>query len=108
MLHAYVLTVDITALDATIDEATFRELCTPCLSHLDSLKGAFDRKPSSITYYRPSDIHDNYEFWSVRAVVMISIGKVRSEYLIQLYQAIVRLIELELPDFGVRAEVSRW
>lgn len=108
MLPAYTLVVDITANDSTISEERFRELIAPSLIHLDALKGAFDRKPSTITYYPPDGQHGRSECWSARGVVLISLGKARAEYLIQLYQAIVRLIMLELPDFEVRGEVTKY
>ena len=108
MLPAYLLKIEITAKNITIDEERFRELLAPSLNHLDALMGAFDRKPSTQVFYPPYTQDDNSEWWSARGVVMISLGKNRAEYLIQLYQAIVHLIELELPDFEVQAEISKF
>lgn len=108
MLPAYVLTVDIIAKDITIDEMQFRELIAPSLNHLDALKGAFDRKPSTLTYYPPFDPRGKSESWSVRGVVMISLGRERAQYLCQLCLAIVRLIELELPDCEVQGQVDKF
>lgn len=108
MLPAYILTVDITAKNITIDEELFHETVAPSLAHLDALKGAFDRTPSTQMYYPPYDQDSRSEWWSARGVVMVSLGKDRSEYLVQLYQAIVHLIELELPDFEVQAEIGKF
>jgi len=109
MLSSYVLIVDIVASNPTIDEEQFRVQVEPCLAHLTALKGAFDRSPCTTNYYPPdaqSLIPDN-EFWSTRSVVMISLGKKRAEYLVQLYDAIAQLITLELTDFEVRSEVKK-
>lgn len=108
MLPTYNLSVDITATDAKIDEETFRAEVSQCLTYLSALKGAFDREPCSITYYPPDAQHHKPEYWSVRALMMISVGKKRAGYLIQLYEAIVRLIRLELPHLKVEAEISEF
>lgn len=106
MLPMFVLTIDIFAENVTISEKQFRERVAPSLHHLDSLKGAFDRSPSHIVYYPPRESHGEPEGWSVRGIVLISVGKIRAGYLIELYEAIQRLIELELPDYKVRGEIS--
>lgn len=106
MLPAYNLVVDITAMEKDISEMIFREQTAQYLSYLEALKGSFDRSPCSITYYSPSDQHGKSEYWSVRIVVLISIGKQRAEHLMNLYKAIVRLSELELPNFRVESEIS--
>lgn len=102
------LIVDITATNSAISEELFRELISPSLTHLDALKGAFDRTPSTITYYPPHEQHGKSEYWSARGIVLISLGKARAEYLIQLYEAIVHLIMLELPDFEVQGMVEKY
>ena len=105
MLPAYTLTVDIEAKDLPIDEKEFRELIAPCLSYLDALKGAFDKRPCVAQFYQP----ENSIGWSVRCILMISLGKQRAEYLVQLYRAIARLITLELPDYlYIRVEVDKF
>ena len=108
MLPTYGLCIDIVAKDVTIDEEQFRLLLAPCQNHLDALKGAFDRKPSTLTYYPPDVQSGNSEWWSARAMVLISLGKDRAEFLIQLYQSIAHLIVLELPDFEVQVEISKF
>lgn len=107
MLPSYVLSVDILAGNATIDEKEFRELISPCLAYLDALKGAFDRKPCVKKYFSPEQHEDASKGWSVRCVLMISVGKNRADYLTQLYEAIVRLIVHELPDLHVQAEMNQ-
>ena len=105
MLPVYNLVVDITAADKALSEKKFRAQVEPHLIYFDALRGAFHRGPCSITYYPPNEQHKT-EYWSVRAVVMVSLGKQRADYLIQLYKAVVRLLELELPQFRMQAEVS--
>lgn len=107
MLPAYNLVVDITATEKNLDEMIFREKVAPSLAYLEALKGSFDRVPCKTTYYSPFEQNNTSEYWSSRTVVIISIGKQRAEYLIQLYDAVVRLIDFELPDFEVQAEISR-
>lgn len=106
MLPMFVLTVDVIAKDITISEKLFREQVDPSLSHLDSLKGAFDRSPSTITYYPPCVRDGKPEGWSARGVVLISVGKIRGGALLYLYEAIARLIEFELPDYEIRYDRS--
>lgn len=108
MLLLYVLTVDIMTDTQLISYEQFQEQVASCLTCLESLKGAFDQSPCSITFYPPDVQQSNTEFdgLSARGVVMISIGKKRAEHLMQLYQAIVRLIEFELPLFDVKAETG--
>ena len=108
MLPAYTLTVNVTAKNINMDEKLFHELVDPSLNHLEALKGAFDRKPCTLYYYPPFSPSNKSEFWSCRGIVLISIGKVRAEYLIQLYQSISHLIELELSDFEVQAEINKY
>src|SRR5690606_37231664 len=105
MLPLYTLRVHITDVDNSMSEDTFREQVAPCLSHLDALKGAFDRKPCTVEYYPPNDGHNTYG-WSLQGIVMISVGKQRGEYLNLLYQTIVDLITLELPHLLVEYEIG--
>ncbi|MDR1370915.1 MAG: hypothetical protein LBJ72_12460 [Dysgonamonadaceae bacterium] len=107
MVPAYALTVDIIFDNPNLGEIEFRETISPCLIYLDALKGAFDKKPCDVSFYPPDIRNGKTTGWSARCVLMISVGKDRGEYLTQLYQAIVRLIVLELPDFEVRAEFAK-
>ena len=106
MLPLYTLTVDFTAPNTSFSEKEFRELVAPCVVYLDALKGAFDKKSCSVTYYPPQE--DTATGWSARCVLMISLGKERAVYLMQLYEAIVNLIVFELPDFEIRAESGKF
>lgn len=109
MLPAYTLIINITSKDKAISGTKFQEQVSPCLGYLDALKGAFSRVPCSTTYYAPFQQGYNSEFWAVSALVMISLGKNRAEYLMDLYKSIVKLIVHELPasDFEVQAEISQ-
>lgn len=103
MVPAYMFTIDVIA-SSEMDEATFHERIDPSLSYLHALQGSFDRKPSTLTYYPPSEQEGGCKYWSARGIVLISVGKERAEYLKGLYEAIFRLISLLLPDFEVHAE----
>lgn len=103
MLPIYVMCVDISERECS-DQEKFQEQVAPCLGYLDALRGAFGSKPYAEKYYPPSESEKG---WSVRYVLMISVGKKRAEYLLKLYQAIARLIEVELPpELDVRVEIS--
>lgn len=108
MLGLYILVVDIVATDDSISLEGFQHEVSECLSYLHALKGSFDRVPCSITYYPPYESLDNPDFgrWSLRAVVSISLGKQRADYLHTLYQGVAKLIAMELPHSEVRAEIS--
>ena len=107
MLPQYNLIVDISTNDCTISEEQFREQVAPSLAHLDGLKGAFDRSPSTIAYFPPGEQNDSLG-WSARGVVMISLGKQRAVYLLQLYKSISDLIIFELPDLTVNVEINKF
>lgn len=108
MLNTYNLIVDIAATEKNLSEEQFRGQVEPCLSCLVALKGSFDKAPCRIEYYPPIEQPENseQEYWSVRAIVLISVGKARGYNLMELYKSLVRLIELELPHFEVEAEVG--
>lgn len=110
MVGMYTLVIDIVAGAETTSQKEFVEQVAPCLSYLDALKGSFDRTPCHVAYYPPHELPENpdNDFWSLRAVVMISVGKQRAEYLVGLYMAVARLIALELPHFEVRHEIGGW
>jgi hypothetical protein len=57
MLPVYNLVVDIIAENTSISEKEFRELISPCLTYLDALKGAFDKKTlrRNVLSTRPSE-----------------------------------------------------
>jgi len=101
----YSLSVDIVSTDSFMSEEEFRELTGVCLSYLEALKGALDNRPSGITFYPPSPF-DKFQVWSLRYVLMISAGKQRGENLMKFYPAIVRLLEYDLPDFEIKAEMA--
>lgn len=108
MVGLYILIVDIIAGSETTSQEEFLEQVSSCLYHLDVLKGSFDRTPCRVTYYPPHELPENpdNDFWSLRAVVMISLGKQRAQYLLGLYESLVKLIKLEVPQLTVRYETS--
>jgi hypothetical protein len=107
MLPAYNLVIDITAME-NLSEKQFREQVASSLAYLEALKGSLRSDPCRIEYYPPEVLRDvrGNEFWSVRVIVLISLGKKRGESLLDLYKAIVRLIEFELPQFEIEAETG--
>jgi hypothetical protein len=108
MLPSYVLVVRITAGEKKISGKQFREKVASCLAYLDALKGSLRPGPCSKVYYPPAKQNDSaeQEYWSVVATIILSVGQQRAQSLIILYQAIVLLIELELPLFQVQAEIE--
>lgn len=110
MLGAYTLSVDIIAEAETTSLEEFQKQVSSCLSHLDALKGSFDRSPCRVTYYPPNESPDNSDnvFWSLRAVVLISVGKQRAKYLLGLYEALGLLIRFELPHLAVQYEIAEF
>lgn len=106
MLPAYLLTVDISTEDNSIDEEQFRKSCALCLTYLEALKGAFDNRPCAVVFSPPAHQDGKSKGWSVRCALQISLGKKRAEYLMLLYDAIVNLIAFELPDYEVRHKVE--
>lgn len=107
MVPVYSLSIDITANGSITCETEFRESLAPCIAYLDSLIGAFEKKPCSVFVYPPDSQGENSRLWSARCVVMISVGKERGEHLLELYRAIVNLIMFELPYFDIQAEASK-
>lgn len=103
MLPAYVLNITIISKEINISEEQFRELTASSLNVLHSLNGAFDKKPCAYKYHHPY----NSKGWSLRCALMISVGKDRGKYLLELYKNIANLIGYELPDFvEIQAEVE--
>ncbi|MBA3986935.1 MAG: hypothetical protein H0X63_10275 [Flavobacteriales bacterium] len=109
MLPAYTLTIDIISLNPMISEELFREQVASSLAYLDALKGSFDRTPCTKRFHQYTSQDEEFEpgCWSVRAIVLISIGKQRAAYLLELYKAISHLIMLEAPySFEVNAQIN--
>lgn len=107
MVPVYFLSIDITANDSITSEKKFRESLAPCIAYLDSLRGAFEKKPCSVFVFPPDPQTGNSRQWSARFVVTISVGKERGEHLLELYRAIVNLIMFELPYFDIQAEANK-
>lgn len=111
MLPGYILIIDIVDLNPNSTESQFREQVASTLDCLDALKGAFDQSPCKKEFYQHTFESEEYEegCWSVRAVVMISLGKQRAAYLVELYKSIAHLIMQNLPKhFDVKASVDKF
>lgn len=112
MVPMYILSIDIyaTGMDMMTKEVFERDI-NQLSPALHALSGVFGRESTELVFYPPYTADEstpNYEWWSARFVVIVSVGKKRAESLIVLYQAIVRLIELELPGYEVRYAVDGW
>ena len=100
----YVLfTMDIIAEDPELTEEAFREAIAPCLNRLRDLKGSFDRNTDITTVLRRSAQDDGHGHFVMRVVLGISVGMVRAEHLLKVYDAYAELIAFELPDCKVQA-----
>ena len=107
MVPSFSLFMNIKTMDSNLCETEFRELIAPCIAYVDALKGAFDKGRCTVSFCPPDPLSENSKEWSARCAVMISVGKERGEHLIELYNAIVRLITFELPNFQIQAEVVK-
>lgn len=104
MVPVHNLVIDIIDVDELLSEKEFREVVAPSIACLESLKGSFDKRPCGVTFYAPKVRNELSKGWSVRCVLMISVGKERGKHLMNLYDSMVRLIAFELPDFDIQAE----
>lgn len=103
MLKLYLLSVTVADEKGILDENSFRELVEPRLQCLHHLKGAFDKRDTSVVFHKPQQ--DVSIGWYAKGSVAVSIGKQRAEYLLKLYEDIVQLISLTLPDLTVAARI---
>lgn len=107
MVPLHILKISITSLIDESQEA-FLARVEPHLSCLSDLKGSFDRRGDNILC-RPLLVQlDGRDAWSLSVSVGISIGRERGIFLHRLYQAILRLLTLELPDCLVEGESDIW
>lgn len=111
MLPGYILIIDIVDLNPNNTEEQFRSDVAFVLNCLDALKGAFDRSPSTKNFYQYTSENEEYEngCWSVRGMVLISLGKERAKYLIELYKSVSDLIMRALPpNFEVKCYIEKF
>jgi len=103
MVPLHILEVSITSL---IDESpeAFLARVGLHLSCLHDLKGSFDRR-DGIALSHPFLVQvDGRDAWSLRVSLGISVGRERGIFLHRLFQAILRLLKLEVPDALVEGE----
>ena len=105
MVPLHVMRISVTS-TKTESEESFLAKVQPCLSYLSWLKGSFDRNTDSIPFQNSLVSIDGRDVWSLSAVVGISVGRDRGIHLCRLYQAILRLIKLELTDCIVEGETE--
>lgn len=111
MVSTYILTIDIYAKGLDVSKEEFETDINQSKPVLVALSSAFGRESTDLTFYPPyaaDESTPNYEWWSARFVVLVSVGKKRAESLIILYQAISRLLMHELPDYEVGYTVDEW
>lgn len=107
MVPLYLFTVDILS---NITEPTgdiFRECISASLSHLEALQASFGRYQLSVSYHQPGELTE-CDGWSARAVVSISVGRQKENGIVNLSGALVKLIQLELPDLNVSGGIDRF
>ncbi|WP_289299913.1 hypothetical protein, partial [Xylanibacter muris] len=103
MVPLHILKISITSLIDESQEA-FLARVEPHLSCLSDLKGSFDRR-GDIGLSRPFLVQvDGHDAWSLRVSVAVSVGRERGIFLHRLYQAVLRLLKLEVPDALVQGE----
>lgn len=107
MVPLYLLIVDIESQDPNLPEIAFRERISSSLSHLEALQEAFGRYQCDISYHQPGEI-DECPGWSARVIVSIPIGRKKEQALGDLCEAIVKLIQIELPELKVTGEFERY
>lgn len=107
MVSFHTLTIKITS-QKDESEESFLARVEPRLTCLSDLKGSFDRRGDNILARHDRVLYDGYERWSLTVAVGVSVGRERGIFLHRLYQAILRLIELELPDCSVEGQQSVW
>lgn len=104
MLKLYLLSVTVADDEGILDENSFKNLVEPRLQCLHHLKGAFDKKDTIVVFHNPKE--GVSKGWYAKGSVAVSIGKQRAEYLLKLYEDIVQLISLTLPDLTVAAQTQ--
>lgn len=103
MVPLVLLTIDIVSKNPNISEEEFRESVDPCLNRLRDLKGSFDRRTDIHADLRYLVSDDGCKYLGARIVLAISVGKERSQHLLQVYSAYAKLISFELPDCDIDA-----
>lgn len=107
MVPLYLLVVDIDSQDPNLSETAFRERISSSLSHLEALQEAFGRYQCDISYHQP-DGTDECPGWSAKVIVSISIGRKKEKGLGDLCEALVKLVQIELPELKVTGEFERY
>ena len=106
MVPLYSLRFAITSLSDETDQS-FLSRAVPCLSHLYDLKESFDRRRDVVlSGVRIAKVDGCYR-WRLNGAVGISVGKERAVGLCRLYEAMLRLIALQLPDDIVEGQISK-
>lgn len=111
MLPGYTFIIDILDKKGCVpSEEQFSALVDPCLSYLKQLSVSVDRKPGIATYFLRPDTDEQSEClgYSARYEVMHSLGHERAQGLIHTFEAIVRLLQFELPHLKIVLDVEKF
>ena len=110
MVPLYTFVLDITAPDTIASEEQFRAVIEEHLIYLHSFVVAYGHSQYTEVYYPPltdSDKPDDL-FWAYRCVLSISVGKSKIEKITLLYEALLKLLSYELPNFRLSASADQW
>ncbi len=110
MVPLYTFVVDIFAPENITTEKEFRAVVDQHLVYLRSFPIAYGRSDCSESYYPPSDDKEaqDYNRWSYRFVLMLSVGKNKISKIGLIYEALLKLLAYELPDFVITADADQW
>jgi len=110
MVPLYTFVADIFAPENITSEEEFRSAVDQHLIYLHSFPIAYGRSECSVTYYPPSDDAEamDYRRWSCRCILMLSVGKNKISQIARIYEALLKLLAYELPEFAITADADQW
>lgn len=104
MVPLYTFVVDITAPEYVTSEKMLSEILEPRLEFLRAFVVGYGRTENTEVYYPPGE---NSDLWSFRFVLSLSVGKNKIEKMWKIFEGLLFLLEYELPDFGVDAQLNK-
>lgn len=110
MVPLYTFVADIFAPEYISSEEEFRSIIDQHLIYLRSFPVAYGRTECTEVYYPPSDDSEalDYGRWSYRCVLMLSVGKNKILQIGMIYEALLKLLAYELPEFQITADADQW
>lgn len=101
MLKLYTVTYTITAMVENVSFEQFKKLVSPSLQHVRHLMGILRKEQPTIKFYDGNPP-------SVKAIVSVSFGKDKAEYLAPLANAIRDLMDFEMPQCKINIEFGQY